>query len=106
MKHDGSRRRFLFREFRSEMVPAPVERSYGVIDRRWPMSAMAMGMVHAICYLRLSPIDAANVANYPGKPLISLYGGPGRTRTSNQAAKSAQTTSKNPYITAISARVR
>jgi hypothetical protein len=37
--------------------------------------------------LRLSPITAANVANDQDKPLILLYGGPGRTRTSNQAVK-------------------
>ena len=33
----------------------------------------------------LSPICDANVAEYPSNPLILLFGGPGRTRTSNQA---------------------
>jgi hypothetical protein len=38
--------------------------------------------------LRLSPITAANAANDQDKSLILLYGGPGRTRTSNQAVMS------------------
>jgi hypothetical protein len=37
-------------------------------------------------YSRLPPITAAND---PAKPLISLNGGPGRTRTSNQAVMNA-----------------
>ena len=59
-------------------------------------NARSAAMVHAFCYSRLSPISAANVANDPGKPLILLYGGPGRTRTSNQAVMSAVLSLKRP----------
>jgi hypothetical protein len=38
---------------------------------------------------RLSPIHVVNAAKYRHKSLILLCGGPGRTRTSNQAVMSA-----------------
>ena len=43
----------------------------------------------AFRHSRPSPIAAVNIANGPDKPLILLYGGPGRTPTSNQAVMSA-----------------
>ena len=40
--------------------------------------------------IRLSPINVANVANYPCKPLILLYGGPGKLKTSGGRASATQ----------------
>jgi hypothetical protein len=59
--------------------------------RQWTSSIVRSAeRVRAFRYSRLSPIDAANAANDPDKPLILLRGGPGRTRTSNQVVMSEQ----------------
>ena len=53
-------------------------------EKQWTSSiARFAAMVPAFRYSRLSPIAAANVVIHPGKPLILLFGGPGRTGTSD-----------------------